>query len=65
MVGELSTFFVMDNGTIIPMPSDYKLSSQSEELFNQIKGIDFEQQITLFRDYVAPMGAEPAPGAEV
>lgn len=55
----------MDNGTIIPMPSDYKLSSQSEELFNQIKGIDFEQQITLFRDYVAPMGAEPAPGAEV
>lgn len=55
----------MDNGTIIPMPSDYKLSSQAEELLNQIKGIDFEQQITLFRDYVAPMGAEPAPGAEV
>ena len=55
----------MDNGTIIPMPSDYKLSSQAEELLNQIKGIDFEQQITLFRDYVAPMGAEPAPGAEI
>ena len=55
----------MDEGTIIPMPSDYKLSSQSEELFNGIKGLEFEQQITLFRDYVGPMGAEPKQGAEV
>jgi len=38
----------MDNATIIPMPSDYKISSQAEEL-NQIKGFGFEQQITLFR----------------
>ena len=55
----------MDQGTIIPMPSDYKLSSQAEQVFNAIKGIDFEQQITLFRDYVSPMGAEPKQGAEV
>lgn len=55
----------MDNGTIIPMPSDYKLSSQAEELFNQIKGMEFQQQITLFRDYVGPMGAEPKAGAEI
>lgn len=55
----------MDEGTIIPMPSDYKLSSQAEELFNGIKGLEFEQQITLFRDYVGPMGAEPKQGAEV
>ena len=55
----------MDNGTIIPMPAGYELSSQSQEILNQIKAIDFEQQITLFRDYVGPMGAEPAPGAEV
>ena len=55
----------MDSGTIIPMPSDYKLSSQAEELFNKIKGIEFQQQITLFRDYVAPMGAEAKPGSEV
>lgn len=55
----------MDSGTIIPMPSDYKLPSQAEELFNQIKGLDFEQQITLFRDYVSPMGAEPKPGADI
>ena len=55
----------MDSATIIPMPSDYKLSSPAEELLNQIKGLAFEQQITLFRDYVGPMGAEPKAGAEI
>jgi hypothetical protein len=55
----------MDNATIIPMPPGYKLSSQAEEMLNQVKGLEFEQQITLFRDYVAPMGAEAKGGAEV
>ena len=55
----------MDSATIIPMPSDYKLSSQAEEVLNQIKGMEFQQQITLFRDYVGPMGAEPAGGSEI
>ncbi|BAY47439.1 hypothetical protein SAMD00079811_50570 [Scytonema sp. HK-05] len=55
----------MENATIVPMPADYKLSSQSQELLNRIKQIEFEQQITLFRDYVAPFGAKPKPGAEV
>jgi hypothetical protein len=55
----------MDDSTIIPLPSDYKLSSQAEEVLNQIKGMEFEQQITVFRDYVAPMGAEPKQGAGI
>jgi len=55
----------MENSTIIPMPPGYKLSSQAEELLNKIKEIGFEQQMTLFRDYVAPMGAEPKGGAEI
>jgi len=55
----------MDSATIIPMPADYKLSSQSEELFTNIKSLPFEQQITLFRDYVSPMGAEAKSGAEI
>lgn len=55
----------MDNGTIIPMPSDYQLPSQAQDLLNRVKGMGFEQQITLFRDYVSPMGAEPHPGAEI
>lgn len=52
----------MDSGTIIPMPSDYKVSGQAEEVFDKIKGMEFQQQITLFRDYVGPMGAEAQPG---
>jgi hypothetical protein len=55
----------MDSGTIIPMPSDYKISSQAEELFNKIKGMEFQQQITLFRDYVGPMGAEAKAGSDI
>lgn len=55
----------MDSATIIPMPAGYEIPSQSQDILNQVKGIDFEQQITLFRDYVAPMGAEPKAGAEV
>ncbi|BAZ01319.1 hypothetical protein NIES37_53180 [Tolypothrix tenuis PCC 7101] len=53
----------MDDGTIIPMPSDYKLSTEAQALLDRIKGLAFEQQITLFRDYVAPMGAEAKSGA--
>ena len=55
----------MDNGTIIPVPDDYQLPSQSQALLGKIKGLAFEQQITLFRDYVAPMGAEAKAGAEI
>ncbi|MEH2374968.1 orange carotenoid protein N-terminal domain-containing protein [Nostoc sp.] len=55
----------MENGTIIPMPDDYQLSSESQALFGRIQGLEFEQQITLFRDYVSPMGAEAKAGAEI
>ncbi len=50
----------MDNSTIVPMPAGYELSSEANGLFDQIKGLAFEQQITLFRDIVAPMGVDPA-----
>lgn len=55
----------MDSATIIPMPSDYKLSSPAEEILNQVKGLAYEEQITLFRDYVSPMGAEAKQGSEI
>ncbi|ELR97197.1 orange carotenoid protein N-terminal domain-containing protein [Gloeocapsa sp. PCC 73106] len=51
----------MSNSVIIPLPEDYQLSSQSEELFQQIKNLEFSQQITLFRDIVGPMGTDPNP----
>jgi Orange carotenoid protein, N-terminal len=55
----------MENGTIIPVPDDYQLPSESQPLFSKIQGLSFEQQITVFRDYVSPMGAEAKSGAEI
>jgi hypothetical protein len=55
----------MDNGTIIPMPENYELSSSAQQVLDQIKQKEFEQQITIFRDYVGPMGAEAKSGAEI
>ncbi|MDZ8185612.1 MAG: orange carotenoid protein N-terminal domain-containing protein [Nostoc sp. ChiSLP02] len=55
----------MANGTVISVPDDYQLPSEAQALFTRIQGLPFEQQITLFRDYVAPFGAEPRPGAEI
>jgi len=55
----------MDTDTIIPVPSDYQLPSECEALLGKIQLLEFEQQITLFRDYVSPMGAEPKAGAEI
>ncbi|BAZ42934.1 hypothetical protein NIES4101_89040 [Calothrix sp. NIES-4101] len=55
----------MDNGTVIPMPENYQLSGAAEQLLNVIKQMQFEEQITLFRDYVSPMGAEPKSGAGI
>lgn len=55
----------MDSGTIIPMPPNYELSAGAKEVLEQVKGLEFEQQITTLRDYVSPMGAEPKPGSDV
>ena len=55
----------MDANTIIPMPAGYEMSSQSKEIMDKIKPLDFGVQMSLFRDYVAPMGAEPKQGTEV
>ena len=55
----------MDANTIIPMPPNYELASESKELMDKIKGLDFGMQMSLFRDYVAPMGADAKPGAEI
>ncbi len=49
----------MSNGTVIPMPSDYKLSQEANVLFGQIQSLEFSEQITLFRDIVSPMGVDP------
>lgn len=49
----------MNDAVIVPFPEDYQISSESEDLLEQIKNLEFSQQITLFRDIVAPMGVDP------
>ncbi|MBO3459634.1 Orange carotenoid protein [Aetokthonos hydrillicola Thurmond2011] len=55
----------MDDTTIIPVPADYQPSSEVQAVVNKIASLDYEQQITVFRDYVSPMGAQPKAGAGV
>jgi hypothetical protein len=49
----------MEKMTIVPFPQGYKLVSEADQLLAEIKKLDFGQQITLFRDIVAPMGVDP------
>ncbi|NJL21298.1 MAG: Orange carotenoid protein [Leptolyngbyaceae cyanobacterium SM1_3_5] len=49
----------MDGGEIIPMPPGYELSGELQQVLEKIKAIDFGEQITLFRNIVAPMGVDP------
>jgi hypothetical protein len=55
----------MDNHQIISIPGNFQLSEAARNLLNRVKELPFEQQITLFRDYVSPMGAEAKAGAEI
>lgn len=47
----------MEDGTVIQVPSDYQLPSQTQEFVNTIKGLDFEQRIDFTRSAVFEMGA--------
>ncbi|WP_036477174.1 orange carotenoid protein N-terminal domain-containing protein [Myxosarcina sp. GI1] len=55
----------MDEGTIVPMPDDYKASGSVEQLLPQIESLDSEQQITLLRNAVVNAGTEPKQGADI
>ncbi len=49
----------MESAVIVPMPQGYEMNQKGKELLEQIKAMDFEQQITLLRDIVSPMGVDP------
>jgi hypothetical protein len=55
----------MDEGTVIPMPSDYNMAQSGQELLEALEDSDFEEQITFLRNSVLPMGAEPKGGSEL
>ncbi|WP_066377975.1 MULTISPECIES: orange carotenoid protein N-terminal domain-containing protein [unclassified Anabaena] len=47
----------MENGTIIGVPADYELPSQTDNFVNTVKGWDFEQRVDFLRSAVDEMGA--------
>lgn len=49
----------MENGTIVQVPSSYKLPAETEGFTNQIKQLNFEQRINFMRSAVVAMGANP------
>jgi hypothetical protein len=55
----------MEDGRIIPMPPDYDLPSETQDLVNQLKQFEFDQRINFARDAVLQMGTQPQQGAPV
>ncbi len=55
----------MDSGDIVPMPDDYELSDQGQDLLAALETMGFEEQITFLRDAALGMGAEPASGSNI
>lgn len=46
----------MDKGTIIQVPSDYELPSETQDFVAKIKQLDFEERINFTRSAVIDMG---------
>jgi hypothetical protein len=55
----------MDKGEIVPMPDNYELTQQGQDLLAAIESMDFEEQITVLRNAADSMGSAPARGAKV
>ncbi|HEY9892505.1 MAG TPA: orange carotenoid protein N-terminal domain-containing protein [Candidatus Sericytochromatia bacterium] len=48
----------MEKGTVIQVPDDYELPSETHDFVNTIKQLDFEQRINFMRSGVIAMGAK-------
>ncbi|MBD2103101.1 orange carotenoid protein N-terminal domain-containing protein [Leptolyngbya sp. FACHB-261] len=52
----------IEQGTVVPVPANYKLPDEAQNLFDTFKSLDFEEQIALVRKAVFPMGTQPREG---
>lgn len=50
---------LMVEGTVIPVPDSYIMSPDALQAFKTLENLEFNQQITIFRNVVAPMGFDP------
>lgn len=48
----------MEEGVIIPMPSDYQPPENTKQFVDTIKGLDFEKRVDFTRSIVMEMGAK-------
>ncbi|GAA6617504.1 orange carotenoid protein N-terminal domain-containing protein [Scytonema sp. NUACC26] len=48
----------MEDGTVIQVPSDYQLPSNTQDFVNNVKGLNFEQRIDFTRSAVFEYGAK-------
>ncbi len=48
----------MEDGSVAPIPKDYKLSANAKAVLEAIKGLEAGQQITVLRNTVVDMGFE-------
>jgi Orange carotenoid protein, N-terminal len=49
----------MEESSIIGVPSDYKLPSETDNFVEQIKGLEFEERVNFMKSTVVAMGAKP------
>ena len=50
---------LMEQGTVVPVPANYKMSKNAQNLLATIQSLDFNQQITVLRKTVSDMGIDP------
>lgn len=48
----------MEDGSVIQVPDDYELPSNTNDFSNSIKQLDFEQRVNFMRSVVVEMGAK-------
>jgi hypothetical protein len=48
----------MDRTEVVPMPEDYALEPEAEQCMSQLQALEYSEQITVLREFVAPMGNE-------
>jgi Orange carotenoid protein, N-terminal len=53
----------MDRTEIIPMPADYQLEDGANQFLTQLQALEHSEQISVLRNLVANMGADPKTNA--
>jgi Orange carotenoid protein, N-terminal len=53
----------MDRTEIIPMPADYQMSAAATQCMTQLQALEHSEQISVLRNLVTSMGADPETNA--